>query len=130
MSTTFSKTKGGTCPLEQDFSSNASTVLKDRYLARDDDGRVIETATDMLRRVAHVVAAPEETWGLSAEEHALIEHDLYQLMASKVFLPNSTTLMNAGRPLKMLSACFVLPLGDSIPEIMERPNRSRGSSPM
>ena len=119
MSTTNSKAQDKPRPLEPDLSSNAITVLENRYLARDDDGRVIETATDMFRRVAKVIAAPEETWGLSAEERERIEHKLYHLMATKQFLPNSPTLMNAGRPLGMLSACFVLPLGDSIPEIMD-----------
>jgi len=119
MSTSLSQPQDKPPSLDPDLSSNAITVLENRYLARNDEGLVIETPTELLRRVARAVAAPEETWGTSADERGRIEEEFYQLMATKTFLPNSPTLMNAGRRLGMLSACFVLPLGDSIPEIMD-----------
>jgi ribonucleoside-diphosphate reductase alpha chain len=102
-----------------DLSENALTVLRERYLARDDNGQVTETPAELFRRVARAAAAIEDQWGTSAEEKQRLEGTFYQEMASGRFLPNSPTLMNAGRQLGMLSACFVLPLGDSIPEIME-----------
>ena len=119
MSITYSQTQDEHSPLEPDLSSNAITVLEDRYLVRDDGGQVVETPTELFGRVAQTVAAPEEGWGTSPEEREHLEREFYQLMATKAFLPNSPTLMNAGRRLGMLSACFVLPLGDSIPEIMD-----------
>ena len=94
------------------------TVLEDRYLLRDDEGRVVETPSELFRRVASTVTAAEETWGTSDEECGRIEGEFYRLMASGTFFPNSPTLMNAGRRLGMLSACFVLPLEDSIEDIM------------
>ena len=101
------------------LSENAITVLRERYLARDDSGQVTETPAELFRRVARTLAAVEDRWGTSAQERRDLERQFYQQMASRRFLPNSPTLMNAGRQLGMLSACFVLPLGDSIPQIME-----------
>ena len=115
MSTTSSERLDTYGAVEPDLSSNAVAVLENRYLVRDDDGRVIETPTELFRRVARTITAPEERWGTSSEERERIEREFYQLMATKAFLPNSPTLMNADRRLGMLSACFVLPLGDSIP---------------
>ena len=80
MSTTSSKTLDEPGSLEPDLSSNAITVLKDRYLARDYDGQVAETPTELLRRVARTIAAPEETWGTPADERARIEEEFYRLM--------------------------------------------------
>jgi ribonucleoside-diphosphate reductase alpha chain len=94
------------------------TVLENRYLLRDDNGHIAETPVELFRRVANAVAAAEQTWGTSDEECGQIEDEFYRLMKSGDFLPNSPTLMNAGRRLGMLSACFVLPLEDSIEEIM------------
>jgi len=102
-----------------EFSKNALTVLENRYLNRDDDGKVIESAAQLFRRVAHAVAAVESKWGLSAEAIQEVEETFYRVMTERWFMPNSPTLMNAGRRLGMLSACFVLPLEDSIPDIME-----------
>lgn len=101
------------------LSKNALTVLENRYLNRDDDGKVIETPAQLFRRVAHAVAAVEEKWGLSADAIKEVEDAFYRTMTERLFMPNSPTLMNAGRRLGMLSACFVLPLNDSIPDIME-----------
>ena len=104
---------------EPDLSPNAFTVLEHRYLMRDDDGQVVETPAQLFRRVAKAVADAEGRWAIAASERERLEHEFYRLMATRRFLPNSPTLMNAGRRLGMLSACFVLPLEDSIPDIME-----------
>ena len=106
-------------PSELQLPPNATTVLEDRYLMRGDDGQIAETPVELFRRVANAVAEVEQQWGATSEECARLEEDFYGLLARRVFLPNSPTLMNAGRRLGMLSACFVLPLGDSIDEIME-----------
>ena len=103
---------------QPELSANALTVLEERYLSRDDSGQVVETPAELFWRVANTVAAAEKTWGADDDECRRIEDDFYRLMASGEFLPNSPTLMNAGRRLGMLSACFVLPLEDSIEEIM------------
>jgi ribonucleoside-diphosphate reductase alpha chain len=95
------------------LSANALTVLERRYLVRDEQGRVIETPEAMFRRVARAVAAVEgadaPTW----------ERRFYQRMARLEFLPNSPTLMNAGRDLGQLAACFVVPVDDSMPQIFD-----------
>ena len=119
MSTDFAQSPEVPDAIEPDLSPNAVTVLEHRYLARDDDGNIAETPAELFRRVAHAVAAPEARWGAMASECEHLEREFYRLMASRRFFPNSPTLMNAGRRLGMLSACFVLPLEDSIPEIME-----------
>ncbi len=93
---------------------NALAVLKHRYLARDENGNVIETPAGLFRRVAAFVAAAEERYGGDADQYA---ERFYQAMAAREFLPNSPTLMNAGSRLGLLSACFVLPVPDSIPDI-------------
>ena len=95
---------------------NALAVLKRRYLSRDDQGEIKETPGQMFRRVARFIAREEEKYGGDA---GAAEELFYQVMASRRFLPNSPTLMNAGTRLGLLSACFVLPVPDSIPEIFE-----------
>ena len=95
---------------------NALTVLKKRYLIKDDRGQVVETPGQLFKRVARHVAAPEATYG---DDPAIAEELFYEVMASREFLPNSPTLMNAGTQLGLLSACFVLPVPDSIPGIFE-----------
>jgi len=119
MSTDLAPSSNTPIAVKPDLTPNAITVLEHRYLRRDDQGQVVETPAQLFRRVAKTVADAEATWGTSAEDCQRLEHDFYCLMASRRFLPNSPTLMNAGRPLGMLSACFVLPLEDSIPDIME-----------
>jgi ribonucleoside-diphosphate reductase alpha chain len=101
------------------LSKNALTVLENRYLNRDDQGKVVETPAQLFRRVAKHVASCEPKWGASAQATQEIEDTFYRQMTERFFMPNSPTLMNAGRRLGMLSACFVLPLEDSIPDIME-----------
>ena len=100
------------------FGPHAELVLRRRYLLRDPDGRVVETPQDMLRRVAGAVAAAEESWG-GAQAVRRWREEFFALMAEGLFLPNSPTLMNAGRSLGQLSACFVLPVADSLEDIFE-----------
>ncbi len=106
-------------PIPLALSDNARTVLERRYLARDAQGRVIETPEELFWRVASNIAEAERGYGADdagVRATALRFHDL---MASLRFLPNSPTLGNAGRPLQQLSACFVLPVEDSIEGIFE-----------
>jgi ribonucleoside-diphosphate reductase alpha chain len=100
------------------LSDNALAVLRKRYLARD-GGRIVETPTEMFDRVARHVAAVEAGWGARPAEVAAIAARFAELMASLEFLPNSPTLMNAGRPLGQLAACFVVPVADSTRDIFE-----------
>jgi ribonucleoside-diphosphate reductase alpha chain len=108
---------------------NARAVWRARYLGRDPEtGQESETPAQLLRRVARVVAAVEKRYPQArgdapgegrGQDRRRVEEDFFQLMGSARFLPNSPTLMNAGRRPGLLSACFVLPLGDSIAEIFE-----------
>src|SRR5690606_6544882 len=95
-------------PATSRFSKNALTVLQRRYLKRDTEGKVLETPVHMFRRVAQTIAAADKIFNRKAETAKLAE-SFYQIMAGLEFLPNSPTLMNAGRDLGQLSACFVLP---------------------
>ncbi len=101
-----------------DLSQNARLVLERRYLKKDEAGTPIEAPEDMFRRVAANVAQAELTWGTAEDVHAA-EEQFYGLMARLEFLPNSPTLMNAGRRLQQLAACFVLPVEDDIGKIFD-----------
>jgi ribonucleoside-diphosphate reductase alpha chain len=98
------------------LSVNAVILLQKRYLRRDDTGRIIETPSEMFRRVARCIAKVEGRYGGDVDK---AEKEFYNLMASLHFLPNSPTLMNAGTPIGQLSACFVLPVEDSIKGIFD-----------
>ena len=101
------------------LTDNSRKVLERRYLKRDPDGRVTETPADMFRRVASNIAQAEIRYGATAEQVAAVEQQFYDVMADLEFLPNSPTLMNAGREFQQLSACFVLPIEDSMESIFE-----------
>lgn len=94
------------------FSESALKVLQKRYLLKDPSGRLLESPDQMLARVARAVALPEK-----APRRRRWERSFLDLMASGRFLPNSPTLMNAGKELGQLSACFVLPIEDSLGSI-------------
>jgi ribonucleoside-diphosphate reductase alpha chain len=100
------------------FSQNAIKVLERRYLLKDEKGNLIETPENMLWRVARAVAKAEGSFGDEGSEKEWAER-FFGMMARLDFLPNSPTLMNAGTSAGQLSACFVLPIGDSMEEIFD-----------
>ncbi|WP_207636373.1 vitamin B12-dependent ribonucleotide reductase [Desulfosporosinus youngiae] len=101
------------------LTPNAQVVLARRYL-KQENGQVVETAEDMIYRVASVVARIEEDlYGKGKEATKALVKEFYTMMANLEFMPNSPTLMNAGRDLGQLSACFVLPVEDSMEEIFD-----------
>ncbi|HNP69700.1 MAG TPA: ribonucleotide reductase N-terminal alpha domain-containing protein [Kouleothrix sp.] len=101
------------------LSDIALTVLKKRYLIKDDHGRVAETPETMFRRVADTLAKVDARYGADAAQIQARSDQFYHLMTEGYFEPNSPTLMNAGRPLGQLSACFVLPVEDDLSGIYE-----------
>jgi len=102
-----------------DLSDNAVKVLERRYLKRDAEGVLLEKPGDMFIRVAGNIASAEKKYGKTEEEVKEIEKQFFDIMADLDFLPNSPTLMNAGKELQQLAACFVLPVGDSMNAIFE-----------
>ena len=101
------------------FTANAKTVLERRYLAKDQDGKVTETIDELFHRVASAIAEADAAYGSTGDEIKELEGQFYDMMISREFMPNSPTLMNAGRPLGQLSACFVLPVEDSMADIFD-----------
>ncbi|MGN6104802.1 MAG: adenosylcobalamin-dependent ribonucleoside-diphosphate reductase [Kofleriaceae bacterium] len=100
------------------LTDNALAVLRARYLARE-GGVVVETVEELVRRVAHHVSAVERELGYSTAEIAEAREAFERMMSALEFLPNSPTLMNAGRPLGQLAACFVVPVEDSTTGVFE-----------
>lgn len=99
------------------LSINAIVVLEKRYLLKDDKGKVVETPSQMFKRVARTIADVDRRYGDIDADSA--EEDYYRLMSELIFLPNSPTLMNAGTELGQLSACFVIPVNDSLEGIFD-----------
>ena len=100
------------------ISDNAKAVLEKRYLIRNERGETTESVDGLFHRVADAIAAADRVFDPQADVQATAE-SFYQLMTRLDFLPNSPTLMNAGRPLGQLSACFVLPVADSMEDIFD-----------
>src|SRR5437016_4153769 len=99
---------------EAQLNENARTVISKRYLIKDATGTPVEQPEDMFWRVAGTVAEADRRYGGSDSEVTDMAGEFYRLMAERRFEPNSPTLMNAGRPLGKLSACFVLPIEDAL----------------
>ena len=96
------------------LSQNARTVLEKRYLVKDKTGKPVETPEDMFWRVATTIAEADRKYGATDKQIEKTANQFYELMTQRRFEPNSPTLMNAGRPLGQLSACFVLPVDDAL----------------
>jgi ribonucleoside-diphosphate reductase alpha chain len=106
--------------LKGEWTEQAVRVLEERYLDKDEQGKVTETADEMCWRVAWEMAVAEAAWGGNRERVMMKAREYYQLMASRKFLPNSPTLMNAGKNNALqYSACYVIPVGDSLEEIFD-----------
>ena len=101
------------------LTPNAVKVLEKRYLKKNEEGKVVETPEELFRRVAKSIASADLQYGKSPEDIVASENDFYSMLTSLGFLPNSPTLMNAGRRLGQLSACFVLPVNDSMESIFD-----------
>ena len=112
-----SRTKEYSRAIDDILSPNSTKVLQKRYLMKDDEGNAAENPSDMFIRVAENIASAEMEFGGDEAAVTEVAHDFYDLMTSLQFLPNSPTLMNAGRELQQLSACFVLPVEDSMESI-------------
>lgn len=102
----------------EELTENAIKVLEKRYLKRDEKGNVIESTSDLFKRVAQNIASAEVRFS-STIEAKQYEEEFYKVISSLEFMPNSPTLMNAGRDLQQLSACFVLPIDDALESIFE-----------
>jgi len=99
------------------FSANALKVLEERYLLKDEQGKIIETPTEMFARIAKAIASVDLKYKKTDEQVRQLEKDFFNSMSSLDFLPNTPTIMNAGTNIGQLSACFVLPIEDSLESI-------------
>jgi len=104
---------------ELNFSSNAIVVLKKRYLKKSNEGKVIETPCELLKRVAKAISRVEKKYGADEQSLRECEKTFFEMMKNLEFMPNSPTLMNAGKDLGQLSACFVVPVDDSMESIFD-----------
>ena len=101
------------------LTQNAFKVLEKRYLKKNEEGKVVETTDDLFRRVASSIANADRLYGKTDADVKTLEEEFYNMLTNLEFLPNSPTLMNAGRRLGQLSACFVLPVDDSMESIFD-----------
>ncbi len=101
------------------LAPNALKVLEKRYLKKNEEGDVVETAEELFRRVAGFIAGADRQYGAGQEKVDALTEEFFRAMTGLRFLPNSPTLMNAGRRLGQLSACFVLPVADSMESIFD-----------
>src|SRR3989338_1156938 len=101
------------------LSENALKVLERRYLKKDEQGKVIETPEELFLRVAEAIAAADKSYAKTEEEIVFLKESFYRIMTALEFVPNSPCLMNAGKELGQLSACFTLPIDDSMESIFE-----------
>ena len=105
--------------MELKLSENALKVLERRYLKKDENGKVVETPEEMFLRVASAIAGAEKFYGKSEKDIQELTEAFYRIMTELEFIPNSPCLMNAGKELGQLSACFTLPIDDSMESIFE-----------
>src|SRR4030067_2923904 len=98
------------------LSENALAVLRARYLLRNEQGNIVEIPEELFKRVARAIASVETLYGGNPEEW---ETKFYDAMSNLLFLPNTPTLINAGKEFGQLAACFVLPVDDSMKSIFD-----------
>jgi ribonucleoside-diphosphate reductase alpha chain len=103
-----------------ELTENSKVVLQRRYLSKDREGKALEEPDGMFRRVANNLSQADLNYGATEKERQATEEEFYDVMRRLEFLPNSPTLMNAGRELQQLSACFVLPVEDSLDSIFSK----------
>ena len=101
------------------LTDNANVVLERRYLSKDREGNILEDSAGMFRRVAKNLSEADLIYGATEEERQATEDKFHEAMFRLELLPNSPTLMNAGRELQQLSACFVLPIDDALASIFD-----------
>jgi ribonucleoside-diphosphate reductase alpha chain len=99
------------------LTANSIKVLERRYLKKDENGKVTETPEELFWRVAEVISSVDKNYGATESDTEKTKEEFYEMMANLEFMPNSPTLMNAGRPLGQLSACFVIPIADTMESI-------------
>ncbi len=101
------------------FSNNALEVLKRRYLLKDENGNITETPKQLVERISNNIALADKNYGATEEEYQATAKKFYDVMANLEYMPNTPTIMNAGTEIQQLSACFVLPIPDSIEGIFD-----------